>query len=103
MGSSGRAFRCIVTVLNRKGVCWGKFLESGLEFSFEDTVACVCGVGHGVPEPFPQWSCVAVTQAWGHIAVSLALPRKNSTDELAAFLHTSQYLRFYKNVLKIGT
>lgn len=56
-----------------------------------------------VLKPFLQWSCVAIIQAWGHIAVSLALTRKNSTDEFAAFLHTSQYLRFYKNVLKIGT
>lgn len=68
-------------------------------------LVCVCGggLGHGaVLEPFPQWSCVAIIQAWGHIAVSLALTRKNSTDEFAAFLHT-QYLRFFKNVLKIGT
>lgn len=67
-------------------------------------LVCVSGVGHGaVLEPFPQWSCVTIIQAWGHTTVSLGLSRKNSTDEFAAFLHTSQYLRFCKNVLKIGT
>lgn len=42
MENSRRAFRCIVTLLNRNGMCWGKFLENSPEFSFEGAVACVC-------------------------------------------------------------
>lgn len=106
-GDSGRAFRWIVTVLNGKRICWGKFPENGLEFSFEDTVACVCewGGAWGSSGAFSTMVLCDyhIIQAWGHTTVSLGLSRKNSTDEFAAFLHTSQYLRFCKNVLKIGT